>query len=144
MLFATVVFFLSLICIAGLFGVKYWEEKNQRVLALNIRDLADERARELKKLLAISRVELAKLPWEAAHIAHVLIHAMALRAAQLARMAEAQAHRLADFVSHKHHFKRREPRSEFLKKVGEHSFRSRNSSNDALVDTSGQNGSESL
>ncbi|OGG70464.1 hypothetical protein A3F27_03550 [Candidatus Kaiserbacteria bacterium RIFCSPHIGHO2_12_FULL_53_13] len=129
MIFATVIFLLSLLGIAALFLVKYWEEKNQRVLALNIRERVDEHAHELKELLAASKVELAKLPLEAAHIAHVLIHALALQAARLARMAEIQAHRLADFVSHKHHFKRREPRSEFLKKMSEHSLRSRNGSN---------------
>lgn len=128
MWFAVAIFFLSLISIAGLFGVKYWEERNQRVLALHVRESADRHARELKELLTVGKIELAKLPLEAVHMGHVLIHALALQAAKLARMAEAQAHRLADFVSHKHHFKRRAPRSEFLKKVSEHSFRNRNGS----------------
>lgn len=120
MIFALVIFFISLLGIVALFGVKYWEEQHQRVLASTFREEADERAHQLKELIAIGKVELARLPPEIIHLAHVYIHAAALQAARLARGLEAQAHRLADFVSHKHHFTRRAPQSEFLKKVSEY------------------------
>ncbi len=119
MAFFATLFFVALFGIIALFGLKYWEERHERVLVPGVRDKADARAHELKELIALGRAELAKLPPEAAHRARMLIHAGALQTARLARAMETQAHRLADLVSHKHHFERREPQSEFLKKVGE-------------------------
>ena len=47
------------------------------------------------------------------------LHFAALEFAHLARQASRQAHRLADFVSHKRNFERKETRSEFLRKMTE-------------------------
>ena len=127
--FAIVVFFISLIGIVALFGVKFWEERHESVFAQPMRQKADEHAIKLKELLLQSRVEAAKLPPKAVHVTRILVHIAALQAAHLARVLEAQAHRLADFVSHKHHFEKRETQSEFLKQVSEHPMRNRNGSN---------------
>jgi hypothetical protein len=120
MIFAVAVFFLSLLGIAGLFGLKYLEEKRQRVVAQELRLRADGRALEFKVWLENSRGELQKLPPALLRFSHIAIHDAALGAAASARFIERQAHHLADMVSHKHHFERREPRSEFLKRMTEH------------------------
>ena len=120
MIFAAVVFFVSLLGIVGLFGLKHWEEKKQRVVAQDMRTRADGRALEFKTWLENSRGEFKKLPPALLRFSRIAIHEAALGAAASARLIERQAHRLADMVSHKHHFERREPRSEFLKRMTEH------------------------
>ena len=141
MILASVVFFISLMGIAGLFAVKYVEEHQQKaVVPPELRKRADERAIQLKVLLLAKRAEASKLPGTLLHLGHVAVHAAALEAARFARFLETQAHRLADFVSHKHHFKKGETRSEFLKQVSEHTL---NNGNDSGAN-SGQNGSERL
>ena len=114
------VFALSLLGIIALFSVKAWELKSSRVLIPSIREKADARALELKRLLAQSQVELHKLPPEIMYLARTIVHDAALGAAWIARFLEHQSHRLADLVSHKRGFERRETNSEFLKKVAEH------------------------
>ena len=128
MILAAIIFFISLIGIVALFGVKYWEEQHQRMLAPEVRQKADEHALQVKELLSKSRLELSKLPPTAMRLVRMAIHTAALETAHLARVLEAQAHRLADFVSHKHHFERGETKSEFLKQVSEHTFKNRNGS----------------
>ena len=120
MVFTVIIFFLALLGIAALFGVKYWELRKDRVLAPQLREHADVRAGHLKELMLAARLDLAKVPPESVRLAHIAIHEGALKLAALARIAERQAHRLADLVSHKHRFEKRETRSEFLKKVAEH------------------------
>ena len=120
MFFAAVVFVLSLIGIAGLFTLKYWELRRQRVLFPMWRQRADLRASALKELMVAARLDLAKLPPAAVVVGRLILHRGALALAALARMGERQAHRLADMVSYKHRFEKRETRSEFLKKVAEH------------------------
>jgi hypothetical protein len=121
MLFPSVVFFLSLLGIAGLFAYKTLEERHKKlVLPPELREKADEKAIQFKTLILEKRRDAAKLPGMLSHLAHIAVHELALQAAHLARFLEAQAHRLADFVSHKHHFKKGETRSEFLKQVREH------------------------
>lgn len=141
MIFSAIVFFISLLGIAGLFIAKYFEERHQKVaLSSLLRERADEHAIQLKALLLAKRADVAKLPGTLLHLGHVAVHAAALEAARFARFLETQAHRLADFVSHKHHFKKGETRSEFLKQVKEHTLHNGNGSGAG----SGQNGSESL
>jgi hypothetical protein len=120
MIFAAAVFFLSLLGIIALFGMKYWEMRGERVLAPQWRAAADVRARQAKELLAAARVDLEKLPPAALRLSRIAVHEGALGFAALARAAEAQAHRLADLVSYKHRFEKRATSSEFLKKVAEH------------------------
>ncbi|OGG54954.1 hypothetical protein A3C20_02655 [Candidatus Kaiserbacteria bacterium RIFCSPHIGHO2_02_FULL_55_25] len=120
MIVAIVIFFLSLLGIVGLFGLKHWEEQKQRVVAQDMRVRADERALEFKTWLENSRGEFKKLPPALLRLSRIAIHEAALGAAASARFIERQAHRLADMVSHKHHFERREPRSDFLKQMTDH------------------------
>ena len=136
MIVSIVIFFLSLLGIVSLFGLKHWEEKKQRVVAQDMRIRADGRAIEFKTWLENSRGELKKLPPALLRLSNFAIHEAALGAAASARFIERQAHRLADMVSHKHHFERREPRSEFLKQMTEHK-------NGNGLDTTADNGHNS-
>ncbi len=120
MVFAATVFFISFLSIVSLFALKYWELRNERVIAPILRAKFDARALHLKDLLAAARVDLAKIPPLTLRLTRILIHEAALGLAVLARITERQLHRLADLVSHKHRFEKRETRSEFLKKVSEH------------------------
>jgi len=119
-LFATILFLLSLLGVVALFALKHWEARAGRVLAPSVERYLDMRALQGKELLIALQADLEKLPPELVHFARVGIRIVALETARFARFLEAQAHRLADLVSHKHRFERRAPRSEFLKKVIEH------------------------
>ena len=119
MLIAVLIFLGSILGIVLLFSVKYWEEKTQRVFAVPLRSRADVQALRFKDLLARSRSELSKFPPNFLYISRIVLREVALGAASLARASERQAHRIADMVSHKHRFEKREPRSEFLKKMSE-------------------------
>ena len=140
LIFSAIVFLLSLLCVLGLFAVKYLENKHERILHPSFRQKMDLHARRLKELAHVSRGELSKLPPRAIIIAKEAVHAAALGLARFAREMEAQAHRLADLVSHKHRFEKRETRSEFLKQVGEHPMSNNNGSNEA---ENGQSGTPS-
>ncbi len=113
-------FFSSLLGITAIFGVKYWEGRHSRVLAPRLRETLDMRARHIKTLLTAARMDLVQLLPVLVRLSRLFIHEAALGFAFFARLAERQAYRLADLVSHKHRYEKRESRSEFLKKVSEH------------------------
>ena len=119
MLLATLLFFGSLVAIAALFVFKYWELRTERA-ASTIRDRADEQALRLKQMLTHMREESEKLPPQLVRFARLGIHELALGVAGMARLLERQAHRLADMVSHKHRFERRESNNDYLKQVTDH------------------------
>lgn len=120
MVFATVVFLLALIGIIALFALKYWELARGRVVARDLRESADREALHVKELIGALQLDLAKLPPLMLFAAQRMLHAAAVDFGHLMHWLGAQAHNLADFVSHKRNFERRETRSEFLKKVSEH------------------------
>ncbi len=120
MTFVIVIFFASLAGIIGLFGVKEWEQNNNRFIAPGLRAKLDQWAFLLQDLLIALRKDAEKIPPELLHFARLVIHEIALLAAASLRFLEHKAHDLADFVSHKRNFVRKAPRSEFLKKVIEH------------------------
>lgn len=112
-------FTFSYLSIAGLFFLKYREQKVGRVYVPSLRDYADTLAMDFKRWLERRRRDVELLPPFTALLARKMVHEMALSFAALARYSESQAHRLADFVSHKHRFERRAPRSEFLMRVSQ-------------------------
>jgi hypothetical protein len=114
------VFGFSALLIIAIFALKLWEQKRGRSLAPAMRQSLDIRALQVKELLRALGADFGKLPPEMVHFTRIGIHTLALGMARLAQVLEAQAHRLADLVSHQHRFERRAPRSEFLKKVIEH------------------------
>ena len=117
---ALLVFGLSFFGIAGLFGLKHWELRHERILVPGLRRKIDVRAQQLKELAYAARADAAVFLPEIVRFGRFLIHEAVLGFAALARFSERQAHRLADMVSHKRGYERRETRSEFLKKVAEH------------------------
>ena len=123
MILAGIIFIVSLFGIAGLFGLKYWEEKHHKMLANEFRARGDERAMQLKDFFEQRLREADKFPPTIVRFTRWSIHELALAFAALARTLEHQAHRLADLVSHKHRFVQRESKNEFLKQMGEYPSR---------------------
>lgn len=116
-----VIFAFAVLGIIAVFALKHREEAAGAVFMPRLRSGLDERAVKLSELLLALKLDIEKLPPELLHLSRVAVHELALALARSARYLEAQSHRLADLVSHKHRFQRREaPRSEFLKKVIEH------------------------
>lgn len=120
MTLATIVFFASLALIVALFTVKYFEERRGARFGGRSRVLADNAALNLKDALVHSRTQIEKLPPKVAHHSMKGVVTGALGAAHVARKIEGHAHRLADFVSAKRGFERRETKSEFLKGVSDY------------------------
>ena len=120
LVFALVLFAGSLLATILLFAMKSREAKRGITAFEKARAAADARALELKDFMGRSRFEFAKLIPALILIIRYGVHELALLLAALGRLVERQAHRLADSASHKHRFERRESRSEFLKKIGDH------------------------
>jgi hypothetical protein len=116
---AMIVFGVSILCISALFYIKHWEEKEARVFVPGLRLAADGKALEFKELLVRFRGEFRKFGPTSIRIGRVILHDLALSLAALSRASERQAHRLADMLSHKHTFQRRETRNDFLKQVSD-------------------------
>ncbi len=120
MIFATAAFVLSIIGIATLFAMKYREVRRDEAFTPLWRERADARALKLKGVILDSRYHAAKLPPLVLRIIRTGLHEGALGLAALGRIIEREAHRLADYVSYKRGFERKETKSEFLKRVTEH------------------------
>lgn len=133
MIWAITIFALSALGIIVLFSLKAWEMRTSRVIAPSVREKADASAHVAKRLIARAEVQLKKLPPELVYLSRTILHDVALGAAKLARFIERQLHRLADRISHKHNFERKETNSTFLKSVSEYK-------NGSGLDTSGENG----
>lgn len=119
LLFAGIVFFVSLVLIIALFALNMREEKTGRYFAPEWRAAADKEALYVRDLLMAADLDLKKVPPLVSYYSHEALRVAALSFARAARRASRDAHRLADFVSHKHNFERKETRSEFLRKMSE-------------------------
>lgn len=120
MTLAMIVFFAALAGVIALFSLKFWEERRGRILAERSRARADEMALGLKDRLDDARAHAERIPPEVAHLSRKAVHAAALGTVGVARGMEKQALRVADLVSAKRGFERRETKSEFLKQVTEY------------------------
>ena len=134
--FSIILFVVSFTLVALLFLGKYIEMRHGVVFAPEWRDRADDKARELKWLAYKAEARLERLPALLLVLTRLGIHTSALFAARFARYLEERAHQLADYVSHKRGFERRDAHSEFLKKVIDHKNENGN--------TRGTNGASSL
>jgi hypothetical protein len=124
MIVAASFFFASLAGLALLFTLKAVEARRGSVYLPTLRRFGDDYARSMKALLLSAAVLFARMPPMIVLLVRFVLHELALGAARLARLAEAQSHRIADLVSHKRSFEKRTdkpngPRSEFLKQVGD-------------------------
>lgn len=124
---AFIAFVLSLFGIVALFALKYREVERGEVFAPAIRELGDAHALDFKAFLARCRAESSLWLPRALLFLRTAVHRGALSFASFARVLERRAHELADLVSHKHGFERRQTRSEFLRQMSEY----RNGAHDA-------------
>ncbi len=126
MALATTIFFISLAGLAGLFGFKLWENGRGQMPWQDARRRIDEHAHRTKEIMLVSVVELEKLPPYLLLFISTSIQRGAISFGYLAHWLGRRSHALADMVSHKHRFQRKETNSEFLKKVIEHPMRPEN------------------
>lgn len=117
MLIAFIIFVVSLIGIVTLFCLKYWEMRTQKIVVSRARSKADVRALEIKAWIMHIRAEAEKLPPQILSLSRYGVRDLALAIAAFARGIEKQAHRIADLVSHKRHFERKESKNSYLKRV---------------------------
>ncbi len=127
---AFVVFSSSLLGIILLFILRRIECMRDRRFGERVRMHADTGALMLKNLLLRVEQTLERIPWFLAALMRYGIHVGALSFARLARTAAHQAHLLAELVSHKRTFERRETKSQFLKDVGEYPRRNHDSTSE--------------
>lgn len=114
------VFGISLLGIVFLLALKAWELRQGRTYLPRLRTHLDMFASALKAQIERGEALLARLPSLASFLTFKLLAFISVRLAQVARSMSESAYRLADFISHKHNFERRETRSEFLKTMIEH------------------------
>jgi len=117
---AAVTFGVSLFGILLLFVMKKIEVSRGSLIGGSARDSADLFALRVKWVFLVIEWYLSRLPDFLFLLSRHAVRAGALYLARAARYAEAQAYHLADFVSHKRNFERRETKSNYLKKVSEH------------------------
>lgn len=119
-LFAVIVFFFSLLAIIFLFVLKRIEERRAHVFLPSMRVSLDRGALWCKGILESGEEIAGLVPPLAAWATRMTLLSGMRGFARLARRSAESANRLADFVSHKHNFERRETRSAFLRQVGEY------------------------
>jgi hypothetical protein len=116
---AAAVFLLSLVGIIALFVVKHRERSREALYAPRLRARLDDSARFLKARLVALEAEAEKIPPRAVAAGHFLLHDAAILVGHAGRALERKAFGLADMISHRHRFEKKEPRSDFLKRVNE-------------------------
>lgn len=133
MLAASITFGVSFLGILLVFLVKKIEISRGALIGGAARDSADLFALRVKWVFLVIEWYLSRLPDFLFLLTRHGVRAGALYLARAARYAEAQAYHLADFVSHKRNFERRETKSNYLKQVGEHSVRNRSNDSDPVA-----------
>lgn len=116
---ALVVFATSFFLLLILFAVKRIEAGRRARFAEGFRARADGGALRIKSVLETGESYLEELPFFLGAVSRYFIHIGALSFARLARTSAKRAHQLADLVSHKRGFERRETKSQFLREVSE-------------------------
>ncbi len=114
------IFGVSLFGIVFLLAMKAWEMRREHVVAPRLRARLDAGAIFIKSQIEKGEAFLAELPSLASFVAMKTLAGGSVQVARLARRMSESAYRLADFISHKHNFERRETQSEFLKTMIEH------------------------
>ena len=117
---ALIIFAVSLVSIVALFVLKGFESVREARIGEGWRERADHGALRVKRIFEIGEYHVENIPFYTGAVTRYVVHVGALSFARLARSSAIQAHRLADFVSHKRNFERRATKSSFLKQVGEY------------------------
>jgi len=116
---AITVFSVSIFLILILFVLKRAELNRSHRFAEGLRARADVGALHIKAVLVKGELFLEDLPFFLGALTRYAVHVGALSFARLARTSAKRAHQLADFVSHKRGFERRETKSHYLREVSE-------------------------
>jgi hypothetical protein len=118
--FYIALFFASLAGLVMLFSLKYVEVASGRIFMPNVRQALDAHASRVRRgcMKLIHVVE--HLPAFTVLFGYWILHILAVLVALSARSVERQAHRSADFISHRRKYERRETQSSFLKEVSSH------------------------
>jgi len=112
-------FSVSLVAMIGLFFLKMWEAKRGAEILPRARRALDIGALWCKARLTHLEEVFSRIPPRMVILMRFLLAASMRGFAGGAHRVAEMAHRLADFVSHKHRFERRETRSELLKRLHE-------------------------
>jgi hypothetical protein len=107
--FYIALFFASLAGLVMLFSLKYVEVASGRIFMPNVRQALDAHASRVRR--GCMKLIL---------FGYWILHILAVLVALSARSVERQAHRSADFISHRRKYERRETQSSFLKEVSSH------------------------
>jgi len=125
MVWAGVIFFLACIGVTALFILRRWENEHGRVLLPGLHHEADLQALKLKMVLFARTRDVEKIVPFLFRLLQRGVRAAAIAFGHLAHWIGERSHALADLVSHKYRFERRETRSEFLKQVIAHPMHAR-------------------
>lgn len=123
MVAAGIAFFGALLGIGSLLILKRWEITHSHIFFPDIRATLDTQALRLKVILFTASHNVGSLPPFFLILLQRIVQRGAIAFGHLAHWMGRRSHDLADLVSHKYKFERRETRSEFLKKVIEHPMR---------------------
>lgn len=119
MLFASVVFGVSVVGIIALFTFKRRELQVERTFFPEAKARADYQALRVKSFLRKLGREAERIPPTIVILSRILVREGALLGARVGALIEERSHKIADRVSHRHRFERRETNSDFLKRVAE-------------------------
>ncbi len=119
MVLAAVVFGVSLAAICALFIVKHREAALETTFAPELKARADYQALRVKAFVRKALREAEKIPPTTVLLTRIAIREGALLGARIGQALETQSHKVADRVSHRHRFERRDTNSDFLKRMGE-------------------------
>lgn len=117
---AIIVFAGTLFLIAAFFALKGWEMRNERIIAPRFRSHLDQTALSAKRAALALEARTGELPQLLGTYARRASVLLVRRFARFSKGLADGAHELADFVSHKHNFERRDTSSRYLKEVLEH------------------------
>lgn len=117
--FAASLFGISLLGLVGLFSLKLWEISAGYEYAPALRRRADGQALRIKRWVVLAARVIEHFPAFVLWSLRFSIRYGAVMTARVAKSTERGAHWLADMVSYKHSFERREARSDFLRRVQE-------------------------
>ena len=115
-----IVFGVALCGLFALFSLKYIENASGTVFFPRMRGVLNSRTQRIRRVLLLVIHAIEHFPALMVAFGYASLHLFAVLVALGARMAEKQAHRVADFVSHKRKFQRRPTQSSFLKEVTTH------------------------
>lgn len=116
----SVLFSVSFLGIVALFMLKAWEVRRDGARVMETwRTQADGFALCCKRVLVRWDHFFSRLPLIVTALTRIGIARVAVSFSRLASTAAEHADRLADLVSYKHRFERRETKSDFLKRMSE-------------------------